>query len=158
MSKTQTKAAPAEASKTITTKHQGAKTLKKTWVLLDAKGRILGDVAAKAAHILRGKHKTSYTPNMDDGDFVVIVNADKVEVSGKKRLQKQYHFHSGYVGNIKSVSLEEMLQKKPAHVLELAVKGMIKRSRLGREQLRNLRVYAGSEHPHASHNPVPVAV
>ncbi|MBN8218256.1 MAG: 50S ribosomal protein L13 [Spirochaetes bacterium] len=139
------------------TTHASGKAIKHDWFVLDASGRILGDVATKAAHILRGKHKANFSPHLDLGDYVVIVNAEKVKVSGKKLTDKIYWSHSGFVGNIKGVPFQEMLAKQPERVLELAIKGMIKNHVLGRAQLKKLKVYAGGEHPHAAHKPQPLS-
>ncbi len=139
------------------TRHTPAE-VKKNWVVLDAKNQILGNVAAKAAHYLRGKHKGSYTTHIDDGDYVIIINAEKIAISGDKARNKFYYFHSNHPGGIKGIRYDEMLAKHPERVLELAVKGMIRNHRLGRKQVGNLRVYAGETHPHAAHKPVSVAM
>ena len=127
--------------------------VEREWVLIDAEDQILGKVAVKAAHILRGKHKPQFTPHVDTGDYVVIVNADKIRVSGNKVTDKRYYRHSGYPGGLKSESLAEALQKHPERVIEHAVKGMLPKNTLGRAQGMKLKVYAGPDHPHAAQNP-----
>jgi large subunit ribosomal protein L13 len=128
----------------------------RNWVLVDASGKTLGRLATRIADILRGKRKPEYTPHIDTGDFVVVVNAEKVAVSGNKREQKLYYRHSGYPGGLRTRTLEEMLERRPEEVIRLAVKGMLPRNRLGRQQLRKLRVYAGPEHPHEAQQPKPI--
>ena len=126
------------------------------WVLVDAQGQNLGRLAARVAMILRGKVKPSFTPHMDVGDFVVIINAEKVAVTGRKLQQKTYYHHSQFPGGIKSKTLEKMLQEKPERVLESAVRGMLPKTKLGDALFSKLKVYAGPEHPHASQNPRPL--
>jgi large subunit ribosomal protein L13 len=128
----------------------------RNWVLVDASGKTLGRLATRIADALRGKHKPEYTPHIDTGDFVVVVNAEKIAVSGNKREQKIYYRHSGYPGGLRTRTLEEMLARRPEEVIRLAVKGMLPRNRLGRQQLRKLRVYAGPEHPHEAQKPKPI--
>ena len=123
------------------------------WLLIDAEDQILGRVAAKAAHILRGKHKPTYTPHVDTGDYVVIINADKIRVTGNKGEAKRYYRHSGYPGGLKSESLNEVLAKHPERVLEHAIKGMLPHNTLGRAMGKKLKIYAGPEHPHQAQNP-----
>lgn len=118
------------------------------WYVVDAQDMVLGRLAARVATILRGKHKPIFTPHVDVGDFVVIVNADQVKLTGQKLADKKYYRYSGYNGGLKEISAAEMLQRKPSEVLRRAVKGMLPKSRLGRAQLRKLKVYAGPEHPH----------
>ena len=125
----------------------------RSWVLVDASGKTLGRLATQIADILRGKRKPEYTPHIDTGDFVVVVNAEQIAVSGNKREQKIYYRHSGYPGGLRTRTLEEMLERRPEEVIRLAVKGMLPRNRLGRAQLRKLRVYAGPEHPHEAQKP-----
>jgi large subunit ribosomal protein L13 len=132
------------------------KDINREWFVVDAEGRILGRLAAQIAHRLRGKHKPEFAPHMDNGDFIVVVNCEKIKVSGKKTSQKQYHRHSGYVGGLKSVSLGKMLQKKPEFVLMHAVKGMLPGNTLGRALLKKLKVYAGAAHPHDAQKPRPL--
>lgn len=123
------------------------------WVLIDATGLTLGRLSTQIAEILRGKRKPVYTPHVDVGDFVVVINADKVAVTGNKRADKQYHRHSGYPGGLKTRTLEEMLDRRPEEVIRKAVKGMLPKSRLARKQLTKLKVYAGADHPHAAQSP-----
>ena len=128
-------------------------TLERKWYVIDAAGKPLGRVAAKAAVILRGKNKTTFTPNVDCGDNVIIINADKVKFTGKKMTDKVYVRHTGYPGGQRYATPADYLRKKPEFVLEKAVKSMLPRTRLGSALLRNLKVYAGSEHPHAAQAP-----
>ena len=123
------------------------------WYVVDAEGKTLGRLATQIADTLRGKNKAVYTPHVDTGDFVVVVNAEKVRVTGKKLEQKIYYRHSGYPGGIRSRTLEEMLDRRPEDVIRRAVKGMLPRNRLGRQQLRKLKVYAGPDHPHSAQKP-----
>jgi len=123
------------------------------WVLIDATDQILGRVASKAAQILKGKHKPQYTPHVDTGDFVVIINADKIRVTGAKAGAKEYHRHSGYPGGLKTESFEEAMAKHPERVIEHAVKGMLPKNTLGRAMGKKLKVYAGAEHPHMAQKP-----
>ncbi len=128
------------------------------WLLIDAQGHTLGRVASKIAALLQGKHKATYSPHVDNGDFVVIINCEKIHVTGNKLQSKYYHRHSGYPSGLTSVVLQEQLAKFPARVLSRAVKGMVPKTRLGRAQLRKLKVYAGSQHPHAAQKPRMVEV
>lgn len=123
------------------------------WLLIDAQDQVLGRVASKAAQILRGKHKPTYTPHVDTGDFVVIVNADKIRVTGKKLTDKEYYRHSGYPGGLKCETFEEAMEKHPERVIEHAVKGMLPKNTLGRAMAKKLKVYAGAEHPHMAQQP-----
>ena len=127
--------------------------VEREWVLIDAENQVLGRVAVLAANILRGKNKPTYTPHVDTGDFVIIINADKIKVTGTKAANKVYHRHSGYPGGMKSETLQEAMQKHPERVLEHAVKGMLPHTTLGRAQGMKLKVYAGSEHPHMAQKP-----
>src|SRR4030065_2015928 len=127
--------------------------VKKDWWVIDASDQTLGRLASNIATILRGKNKPTYTPNVDTGDFVVVVNAEKIVVTGKKLTDKMYHSHSGYPGGLKTTSLEKLLKEKPARVIENAVWGMIPRNTLGRKQITKLKVYAGAEHPHQDQQP-----
>ena len=127
--------------------------VKKEWWVIDASNQTLGRLASNIATILRGKNKPTYTPNVDTGDFVVVVNAEKIVVTGKKLTDKMYHSHSGYPGGLKTTSLEKLLKEKPARVIENAVWGMIPRNTLGRKQITKLKVYAGAEHPHQAQQP-----
>ena len=128
----------------------------RNWVLVDAEGKTLGRLATQIADTLRGKRKPTYTPHVDVGDFVVVVNAEKVSVSGKKREEKLYHRHSGYPGGLRTRSLQEQLDRRPTEVLRAAVKGMLPRTRLGRAQITKLKIYAGPEHPHEAQAPKPL--
>jgi large subunit ribosomal protein L13 len=130
----------------------------RNWLVVDASGQTLGRLATRIADALRGKRKPEYTPHVDTGDFVIVVNAEKIAVSGKKREKKRYYRHSGYPGGLRSRTLEEMLARRPEEVIRLAVKGMLPRTRLGRAQLRKLKVYAGPDHPHAAQQPEPMEV
>ena len=131
-----------------------ASEIKKDWVLIDAEGLVLGHLAAVIATRLRGKHKPSYTPHMDCGDNVVVINADKIRFTGKKLDQKVYYRHTGYAGGIKGVTAGKVLEGRfPERVLEKAVERMIPRGPLGRQQMRNLRIFSGAEHSHAAQNP-----
>ena len=123
------------------------------WYLIDADGKTLGRLASEVAMRLRGKHKPEYTPHIDTGDHIVVINAEKVHVTGKKREQKIYYRHSGYPGNLKETTLEDTLNSHPERVIESAVRGMLPKNPLGRAMHRKLRVYAGQEHPHAAQQP-----
>ena len=138
------------------TRYAKAGEVERNWVLIDAEGATLGRLATKAAMILRGKNKPQYTPNADTGDFVVIVNADKVVLTGNKADQKRYWRYSGYLGGLKFESFREAMDKHPERVIEHAVKGMLPKSTLGRAQGMKLKVYAGPEHPHAAQNPTQI--
>ncbi len=139
---------------TKTTQSANAATVEKKWVLIDADGLVVGRVATIIANILRGKHKPSFTPHVDCGDNVIVINAEKVKFTGKKLTDKNYYKHTGYAGGIKEISAQKVLEGRfPERVLEKAVERMIPRGPLGRQQMRNLRVFAGSEHPHAGQNP-----
>ena len=128
------------------------------WYLVDAEGKTLGRLATQIADTLRGKRKPEYTPHCDVGDFVIVVNAEKISVTGNKREQKLYHRHSGYPGGLRSRPLREQLERRPTEVLRKAVKGMLPRNRLSRAQLTKLKIYAGPEHPHAAQSPKPLEV
>jgi large subunit ribosomal protein L13 len=125
----------------------------RNWVLVDARGKTLGRLATQIADMLRGKRKPEYTPHIDTGDFVVVVNAADIHVTGDKRAAKLYHRHSGYPGGLRTRTLEEMLERRPEEVIRLAVKGMLPRNRLARQQLTKLKVYAGPDHPHQAQQP-----
>ncbi len=125
----------------------------RNWLVVDAAGETLGRLATQIAVRLRGKHKPEYTPHCDVGDFVVVINAEKIAVTGKKRQEKLYHRHSGYPGGLRTRTLNDMLDRRPEEVIRLAVKGMLPRNRLARAQLRKLKIYAGPEHPHAAQQP-----
>ena len=132
--------------------------IEQAWRLVDADGQILGRLATEIADTLRGKNKPAYTPHVDTGDFVVVVNAEKVSVTGNKRADKRYYRHSGYPGGLKSRTLGEMLARRPEEVLRLAVKGMLPRNRLARKQLTKLKIYAGPDHPHTAQQPQPMEI
>lgn len=127
--------------------------VERKWYVVDATGYTLGRLASEVAKVLRGKNKPIFTPHIDTGDYVVIINAEKIKVTGKKLDQKIYYHHSDYVGGMKETTLREMLAKKPEKVVELAVKGMLPKGPLGREMFTKLHVYAGAEHPHAAQKP-----
>ncbi len=127
--------------------------VEKKWLVIDAEDKVLGRVAAEAAHLLRGKHKAQYTPFLDCGDHVVIVNAEKARLTGKKVQDKKYYRHSGYPGGIKETTYEEMVEKHPTRAMTLAIKGMLPHNKLGRKMATNVRVYAGPDHPHEAQNP-----
>ncbi len=127
--------------------------VQRDWYVVDASGQVLGRLATQIAHLLRGKHKPTFTPSMDGGDFVIVVNADKVQLTGRKVEQKMYYRHSGYPGGLREIPFKEMMAKHPDRVVRLAVKGMLPKSRMGRKMLRKLRVYAGPEHPHVAQKP-----
>lgn len=130
-----------------------ASEIKRDWWVVDATGQTLGRLATKIATILRGKHKPIYAPHMDCGDHVIVINADKIRVTGKKLDQKVYYRHSGYPGGLKSITLREQLQKHPERVIYLAVRGMLPKNRLGRRMIKKLRVYASDSHPHQAQQP-----
>ena len=127
--------------------------VERKWYVVDAEGQTLGRLATKVATILRGKNKVTYTPHVDTGDYVIVTNAEKINVTGKKLDQKIYYHHSEYVGGMKETDLKTMLEKKPEKVIELAVKGMLPKGPLGRKMYKKLFVYAGAEHPHAAQQP-----
>lgn len=130
----------------------------KRWYVVDAKGKTLGRLASQVAAVLRGKHKPTFTPHVDCGDYVIVVNADQVRLTGRKEEKKVYYRHSGYPGGLKSRTAGEMRKTRPEKMIELAVWGMLPHTRLGRRQLRKLKVYAGAEHPHQAQKPEPLAV
>ena len=127
--------------------------VRRDWYVVDAAGKTLGRLASEIARRLRGKHKVEYTPHVDTGDYIVVINAAKIRVTGSKTQDKMYHRYTGYIGNLKSINFESLLEKAPARVLELAVKGMLPKNPLGREMFRKLRVYPGAEHRHAAQQP-----
>ena len=127
--------------------------VRRDWFVVDAADKTLGRLASEIAMRLRGKHKPVYTPHVDTGDYIVVVNADKIRVTGRKATDKMYHHHTGYIGNLKSISFEKMQAKAPGRVLELAVKGMLPKNPLGRAMYRKLTIYAGPEHQHAAQQP-----
>ena len=127
--------------------------VRRDWYVVDAEGKTLGRMASEIARRLKGKHKPIYTPHVDTGDYIVVVNAEKVRVTGNKLQDKMYHHHTGYIGNLKSISLEKLLDKAPERVIETAVRGMLPRNTLGRAMMKKLRVYAGPEHGHTAQQP-----
>ncbi|MEM1231278.1 MAG: 50S ribosomal protein L13 [Pseudomonadota bacterium] len=133
-----------------------AQDVERAWVVIDAADQVLGRLATEVAHRLRGKHKPAFTPHVDTGDFVIVVNADKIRVTGNKTTDKQYYRHSGYPGGIKSVNFEKLRDTHPERIIEKAVKGMLPKNPLGRAMFRKLKVYGGSEHPHAAQQPQPL--
>ena len=133
-------------------------TFKRCWWIVDAKGKTLGRVATRIAHALRGKHKAFFSPHVDTGDFVIVVNAEKIRVSGNKDKDKMYYWHTGYPGGIKSTKFYELQKKHPERILEGAVKGMMPKNALNRRSLLRLKVYAGATHPHESHQPQPLNI
>ena len=136
--------------KTYVTKEED---VQREWYVVDASGQTLGRLAAQVASVLRGKHKPIYSPSVDAGDFVIVVNAEKVHVTGRKLDQKMYYRHSGYPGGLKEITLRNLLQQHPTRVIEHAVQGMLPKNRLGRQVFKHLKVYAGSEHPHEAQQP-----
>jgi len=130
--------------------------IERRWLIVDAEGKILGRLATEVARVLRGKHKPIFTPHLDTGDHVIVINAAKVELSGRKADQKMYFRHSGYMGGEKFIPFRRMLEKQPERVVELAVKGMLPKNALGRQMRLKLRVYAGAEHPHEAQSPEPL--
>jgi large subunit ribosomal protein L13 len=133
-------------------------TAERNWLVVDATGQTLGRLATQIADALRGKRKPEYTPHCDTGDFVVVINAERIQVTGNKRSEKRYYRHSGYPGGLKSRTFEEMIERRPEEVIRLAVKGMLPRNRLARKQLTKLKVYAGPKHPHAAQQPQPMEI
>lgn len=129
---------------------------KKAWTIVDGTGQTVGRLATEVARVLRGKHKPDFAPHIDGGDFVVIINAEKVKFTGLKASDKLYYHHTGWVGGIKSVSAQDLIASKPERVVTSAVKGMLPKSKLGRQIAGNLKVYAGTEHPHKAQNPIPL--
>jgi len=139
--------------KTISAK---ADDVKRDWFLIDADGKTLGRLATEIARRLRGKHKAIYTPHVDTGDYIVVINAEKVRVSGNKAKDKMYYRHSGYMGGLKTTNFSGMIERSPERVIEIAVKGMLPKNPLGREMFRKLKVYAGPQHQHAAQQPQPL--
>ena len=132
--------------------------VKRSWYVVDAQGKTLGRLASSIASRLRGKHKPEFTPHMDTGDYIVVINADKVHVTGNKLHDKLYHHHTGYVGHLKSVNFSTMLANKPEKVLQLAVKGMLPKGPLGRKMIKKMKIYAGAEHAHSAQQPEPLDI
>lgn len=135
------------------TKHLKSDEIVREWWEINAEGKTLGRLASKIASLLRGKHKPNFSPFLDVGDFVVVVNAEKIRVTGKKLREKLYRYHSGYLGNLREFTLEEMLKRKPEEVIREAVWGMLPKNRLGRKLIKKLKVYKGPSHPHSAQNP-----
>ncbi len=133
-------------------------TVKRGWVIVDAKDQVLGRLAVKVANVLRGRNKPTYTPHVDTGDFVVVINADKIVLTGKKEEQKKYMFYSGYVGGEKYLSVTQMQERRPDFVVKHAIKGMLPKNRLARKMLTKLKVYAGEEHPHEAQQPKAISL
>ncbi|HET8701618.1 MAG TPA: 50S ribosomal protein L13, partial [Nitrococcus sp.] len=128
--------------------------VKRDWYVVDATGKTLGRLASQLAFRLRGKHKPEYTPHVDTGDYIVVVNAEKVAVTGRKASDKIYHHHTGYIGGLKSIAFEQLIDKAPERIIQTAVKGMLPKNRLGRQMLKKLKVYAGPEHRHVAQQPI----
>lgn len=135
-----------------------AEEVQRDWYVVDAKGKTLGRLASEIARRLRGKHKAIYTPHVDTGDYIVVINAAQVRVTGNKATDKMYYRHTGYIGNLKSISFDKLQASKPERIIELAVKGMLPKNPLGRAMFRKLRVYAGAEHGHAAQQPKPLEI
>ena len=128
-------------------------TVERDWYIVDAENKTLGRLSTEIARRLRGKHKPEYTPHVDTGDYIVVINAEKIHVTGNKRTDKMYHHHTGFIGNLKSISFDKMLEKAPERIIESAVKGMLPKNPLGRAMYKKMKVYAGSEHPHTAQQP-----
>ena len=137
----------------MNTYHTPVKEIERKWFVVDAENKVLGRLASEIAMRLRGKHKPNFAPHMDVGDFIIVVNAEKVKLTGNKLDDKVYYHHSGYMGGIKERTAKEMLEKKPTELLKSAVKGMLTKNSLGRRQLKKLKIYTGNEHPHAAQQP-----
>ncbi len=133
-------------------------TVQRDWYVVDATGKNLGRLASEIARRLRGKHKPEYTPHVDTGDYIIVINAEKVAVTGRKETDKVYYHHTGYIGNLKSITLGKLRQKAPERIIEHAVRGMLPKNRLGRAMYRKLKVYAGPEHRHAAQQPQPLDI
>lgn len=131
-------------------------TAERAWYVIDAEGKPLGRVAAKVASMLRGKNKPTYTPSQETGDFIVVINAEKVALTGRKKQQKMYYHHTGFPGGLKDATFRELVARSPAMPLELAVKGMLPKGPLGRKLYKNAKIYAGAQHPHAAQSPVAI--
>lgn len=141
--------------RTVSIRHED---VPRRWYVIDAENLVLGRLASEVATLLRGKHKPIYTPHVDTGDYVIIVNAGKVALTGQKWSQKRYRWHTGYPGGFREVAAEKMLQRRPERVVELAIRGMLPKTKLGRAMLRKLKVYAASTHPHAAQQPEPLVL
>ena len=129
--------------------------VQKEWYIVDADGQTVGRLAVQIANVLRGKHKPTYTPHIDSGDHVIVINAEKVVISGKKYEEKLYRHHTGYIGGLKTFTFKQMMERKPERIMEIAVGGMLPHNRLGRQQIKKLHVYVGAEHPHQAQQPQP---
>jgi large subunit ribosomal protein L13 len=140
----------------MTTAMSSDEAVDRKWFLVDAQDQVLGRVATRVATILRGKHKVTFAPHLDHGDHVVVINAEKVHLTGRKMTDKQYQWHTGYIGGIREVSAERMLKTHPERVIEWAVQGMLPKGRLGRAMFKKLKVYRGADHPHAAQKPEPL--
>lgn len=140
-------------NKKVKTFNAKANEVKRDWILVDAKGKTLGRLASAIAHRLRGKHKAEYTPHVDTGDYIVVINASEIKVTGKKFTDKMYYHHTGYPGGIKETNFQELITKHPTRVLEKAVKGMLPRNPLGRQMFHKLKVFPGAEHTHVAQQP-----
>jgi large subunit ribosomal protein L13 len=132
--------------------------IQRGWFVVDLEGKVLGRVATEIARVLRGKHKPIYTPSVDAGDFVIVINADKVKLTGNKMADKVYHRHTGFPGGLRSITAEKLLQKRPEELIQKAVKGMLPKNKLGRQMFRKLKVYASADHPHAAQQPRPLTI
>ena len=132
--------------------------IKEKWIIVDAKGAVLGRLASNIAARLRGKHNPLFTPHVDTGDWVVVVNADKIVLTGRKWQKKNYYRHSGYIGGLKTITAQKLMEKRPEDLIRFAVKGMLPKNRLGRKLFKKLKVYAGDQHPHAAQQPEPLAL
>lgn len=141
--------------KTFTAKPES---VKREWLIIDAEGLTLGRLATEVASRLRGKHKPEYTPHVDTGDYIIVINADKVHVTGKKAQDKMYYRHSGYIGGLKEVNFQDLQARKPGRAIELAVNGMLPKGPLGRAMFKKMKIYAGAEHPHASQQPKALSI
>ncbi|HBN85729.1 MAG TPA: 50S ribosomal protein L13 [Clostridiales bacterium] len=135
-----------------------AENVERKWFVVDAEGKVLGRLASEVATILRGKHKAEYTPHVDVGDYVIIINAEKVVLTGNKWDDKMYRYHTGYIGGLKEIPYKHFVKKNPRKLVELAVKGMLPKNSLGRDMFRKLKVYAGNEHPHQAQTPQPLEI
>jgi len=133
-----------------------AATAERKWYIIDAAGKPLGRVAVKVASVLRGKNKPTYTPSQETGDYVIVINADKVAVTGRKRQNKMYYHHTGFPGGLKDFTFNELIERNPVSPLEIAVRGMLPKGPLGRKLFKNVKVYAGTEHPHAAQTPIAI--
>jgi large subunit ribosomal protein L13 len=141
--------------KTISAKKE---TVTRSWYVVDATDKTLGRLSTEIANRLRGKHKPEFTPHVDTGDYIVVVNAEKIKVTGNKTTDKMYYHHTGYIGGIKSISFDKLIEKAPERIIEKAVKGMMPKNKLSRSMLTKLKIYAGNEHPHSAQQPTPLDI